>query len=163
MARNGLVLLVLIAGLAGTKSECFGQAFGVDLRASLMPASGGMGGASIARPQDLQSCLMNNPATLTQKKGTQFSFSGAWAEPTINIDNDATLPLANVNPYQAKSQRPGSIVGNIAATQDYEALGLPVTVGMGLLTSSGLGIDYRIETTAPTFTHWFWAPRWACA
>ncbi len=148
--RNGLALLVVIASLAGISSECFGQSFGVDLRASMMPASGGMGGTSIARPQDLQSCLMNNPATLTQKRGTQFSFGGGWAEPTINIDNQATLPLSNVTPYQAKSQRPGSIVGNIAATQDYEALGLPVTLGIGLLTSSGLGIDYRQDTWKAT-------------
>ena len=141
--KNGFACLVVVASLAGIESEVYGQAFGVDLRASMMPASGGMGGTSIARPQDLQSCLMNNPATLTQKRGTQFSFSGGWAEPTINIDNQADLPVANVSQYQAKSQRPGSIVGNIAATQDYEALGLPVTAGIGLLTSSGLGIDYR--------------------
>ena len=30
-------------------------------------------------------------------------------------------------------------------TQDFTALGLPVTVGMGLLTASGLGVNYNQE------------------
>lgn len=123
--------------------QSFGQAFGVELQGSILPSSGGMGGAGIARPQDLQTSLALNPATLSQKKGTQFSFSGAWVEPTINLDNDATLGAAGITPFQAKSHRPGSIAGNIGVTQDFTALGLPVTVGMGLLTASGLGVNYR--------------------
>ena len=138
-----VTVLALVAAMPPKKS--YAQAFGVELGASMMPASGGMGGTSVARPQDVQSALMNNPATLSQFKGTQFSFGGGWAEPTINIDNNATLPLASITPYRAKSQRPGSIVGNIGVTQDFEALGLPITTGMGLLTSSGLGVDYRRE------------------
>jgi long-chain fatty acid transport protein len=144
-------VLAVLLGLGGTR-QAGAQTFGVELRANMMPASGAMGGASIARPQDLQSCLMNNPATLTQKRGTQFSFSGGWVEPTMNIDNDANLPFADVAPFQAKSSRPGSIVGNIAATQDYDALGLPATLGVGLLTISGLGVDYRgsVESNGTT-------------
>ncbi|MFG0260930.1 MAG: OmpP1/FadL family transporter, partial [Novipirellula sp. JB048] len=109
----------------------------------MLPASGGMGGTGIARPQDVQSTLALNPATLSQFKGTQFSFSGAWVEPTLNLENDATIGAASISPFQAKSHRPGSIVGNIGVTQDFTALGLPVTVGMGLLTASGLGVNYR--------------------
>lgn len=143
-------VLTVVVGLASlmalTLERTYGQSFGVELVNSLMPASGGMGGASLARPQDLQSTMMGNPATMTQMKGTQFSFSGSWVEPTVNIDNRSPLPLSNVNPYAAKSQRPGSIVGNISVTQDYTARGLPMTVGIGLLTGSGLGIDYRRET-----------------
>lgn len=142
------VALTLSAALSVTPNVSYGQSYGVELGSSLMPASGGMGSASVARPQDLQSSLMNNPATLTQKKGTQFSFSGAWAEPTINIDTQADPLLVNIQPYAAKSQRPGSIVGNIAVTQDYSALGLPATVGVGLLTGSGLGINYRQDTNS---------------
>lgn len=139
------VLSVAIAFLlvVSTSEKTHAQAVGVLLQNNLMPASGGMGGASIARPQDVQSALGANPATLSQRKGTQFSFSGAWVEPTITIDNDATLPLANITPFEAKSQRPGSIVGNIGLTQDITALGVPATLGMGLLTSSGLGVNYR--------------------
>ena len=136
-----LTIVVVVSSCGALAQNSYGQAFGVELLNSMMPASGGMGGASLARPQDIQSTLMGNPATLTQKRGTQFSFSGGWVEPTINIDNQASF--RNIAPFAAKSQRPGSIVGNIAVTQDYEALGLPATLGIGLLTASGLGIDYR--------------------
>lgn len=118
------------------------QPFGVELHAAMMPASGGMGGVSIARPQDVQSTLTGNPATLAQFRGTQFSFGGGWAEPTVNVDNDATLLLANVSPYAAKSEQPGSAPVNLAATQDLSALGLPATWGIGLLTGAGLGVNY---------------------
>ena len=64
MARI-LTVGVAVAQLLATAQIAHGQAYGVELRASLMPASGGMGGTSVARPQDLQSALMNNPATLT--------------------------------------------------------------------------------------------------
>ena len=134
--------VAMVAALAPKRS--YAQAFGVELQASLMPAAGGMGGTGIARPQDVQSALALNPATLAQKKGTQFSFGGAWAEPTINLENRATLaPATNITPFRAKSRRPGSIVGNIGVTQDYRARGLPATVGVGLLTASGLGVNYR--------------------
>ncbi len=140
--------LAIVAALACCSilfvpQKSFGQAFGVELQASVLPAAGGMGGAGIARPQDLQTTLALNPATLSQFKGTQFSFGGAWVEPTINFDNNANLPLANIQPFDAKSQRPGSIVGNIGVTQDFTALGIPATVGIGLLTASGLGVNYN--------------------
>ena len=91
--RKTLAIVVALAChvivLAPQKS--FGQAFGVELQASVLPASGGMGGAGIARPQELQTSLALNPATLSQMKGTQFSFGGALVEPTINLDNAATI------------------------------------------------------------------------
>ncbi len=135
--------MTVVAGLVTvlTPQKSFGQAFGVELQASLLPASGGMGGAGIARPQDIQTSLALNPATLAQKKGSQFSFSSGWVEPTINLETRDPIPLAGVQPFAAKSQRPGSIVGNIGVTQDFTALGLPATVGMGLLTASGLGVN----------------------
>lgn len=119
------------------------QSFGVDLHATMLPASGAMGGTSIARPQDVQSALAGNPASLTQFQGTQFSFGGGWTEPTITIDNDATLPIMEIVPYSERSGTPGAALGNLAITQDYSALGLPVTMGLGLLTASGLGVDFR--------------------
>ena len=65
--------------------------------------------------------------------------------PTINLENNATLPLADIQPFAAKSQRPGSIVGNIGVSQDLTAYGIRGTVGMGLLTASGLGVNYNQE------------------
>jgi long-chain fatty acid transport protein len=137
-----LLILIALVGVCATTKEARAQAFGIELHNTLMPASGAMAGASIARPQDVQSALAN-PATLTQFRGTQFAFGGAWVEPTIRVDNDATLPIAGVDPYSAKSRRPGSALGNIAITQDLTACGLPMTFGLGLLTASGLGIDFR--------------------
>jgi long-chain fatty acid transport protein len=141
--RSFLTVAVFLSIGATLCGEAHGQAFGVSLQANMMPASGAMGGAGIARPQDVQSTLALNPATLSQKKGTQFSFGGGWVEPTVNMDNDATIVPANITPYESRSRRPGSIVGNIGVTQDWTSKGLPVTVGMGLLTASGLGLNYR--------------------
>ena len=52
-----------------------------------MPASGGMGGTSISRPQDFLSAINGNPSTLEQFRGTQFSFGGAWAYGSIELDH----------------------------------------------------------------------------
>lgn len=133
---------VAVLGIWCLSHQAHGQSFGVELHATMMPAAGGMAGVSVARPQDVQSTLTGNPATLTQFPGTQFSFGSGWAEPTINVDNDATLPLAGVSDFDAKSGQPGSAVVNLAATQDFSAFDLPMTWGVGLLTGAGLGVKY---------------------
>lgn len=143
IVRIMAIALTVASVAACTAKQAHAQAFGVELGATLMPVAGGMGGTGIARPQDVQSALALNPAALVQHKGTKFSFSGSWVEPTIKNDHRTSLPLANIDPYQSKSKRPGSIVGNIAVSQDYSVLGLPATVGVGLLTASGLGVNYR--------------------
>ena len=131
-----------VAVACSHQQRALAQAFGVEMHATVNPAAGGMGGVSVARPQDVQSAFTGNPATLTQFRGTQFAFGGSWVEPTINVDNDATLPLAGIDPFQAKSGQPGSALGNIAVTQDFSAFGLPVTWGAGFLTGAGLGVKY---------------------
>jgi long-chain fatty acid transport protein len=137
-----LIVLSALTVVCCLQQKASAQAFGIELHATMNPAAGGMGGVSVARPQDVQSAFTGNPATLTQFRGTQFGFGGGWAEPTINVDNDATLPLAGVGPFEAKSGQPGSALGNIAVTQDFTALGLPVTWGAGLLSGVGLGVKY---------------------
>ena len=103
------------------------------------------GSCSIASPQDLQSAINGNPATLTQYRGTQFGFGSAWIEPTYNLTVDAPgLPLIGVSPFfDAKSDAQGVAAGNIGVTQDYSAWGLPVTTGIGLMAGSGAGVDFR--------------------
>lgn len=141
-ARIGWVILV--GGLVALGARpALAQSYGIELHNSLMPASGGMAGASVTQPQDLQSALGGNPATLTQFRGTQFAFGGAWAEPTYNITQTANLPGVGVGPYSAKSGTPGAVAGNIGVTQDLTALGLPVTLGMGFLTNAGAGVNFR--------------------
>ncbi len=119
------------------------QVFGVELHNNMMPAAGGMGGVSIAQPQDLTSSINANPATLTQFRGTQVLFGGGWAEPTITMDQEVSLPLLGVEPYSAKSTAPGVPVANLGITQDLSELGLPATVAIGFITTSGDIADYR--------------------
>ena len=82
--------MILCSLLIATDARA--QSYGVELHNSLMPASGGMGGASLTRPQDLQSAINANPSTLTQFHGTQFSFGGAWAEATYDLGYDGSVP-----------------------------------------------------------------------
>jgi len=139
-----LFMLVCCTGIAG---EALGQSFGVELHNTLMPASGGMGGVSIARPQDLTSALNANPAALTQFRGTQFCFGGAWAEPTFNLTQTGNIPIIGldplIEPFSAKSTAPGGPLGNIGVTQDLSELGLPATFGLGFITTAGGFIDFR--------------------
>ncbi|MCY2975473.1 MAG: hypothetical protein NTW52_12495 [Planctomycetota bacterium] len=136
--------LVAVAILTSAKAAN-AQTFGVELHNTLMPASGGMGGVSIARPQDILSGINANPSSLTQFKGTQFIFSGAWAEATFNLTQTGRIPIDEpslVEPFSAKQSAPGAAAGNIGVTQDLSELGLPATVGVGFVTSSGALIDF---------------------
>ena len=148
---------VIVLGLLGIMSaqQANAQSFGIELHNTLMPASGGMAGVSLARPQDLQSAINGNPATLTQFRGTQFSFGGGWAEATYRVTQLAPLPALGVTPYSAKSGTPGAAVGNIGVTQDFTALGMPVTAGIGFITNAGAGVDFReVPESSGTSAHY---------
>jgi long-chain fatty acid transport protein len=119
------------------------QSYGIEFHNTLMPVSGAMGGASIARPQDCLSAINGNPAALSNFEGTQFSFGGAWAEPTYNITQLDPLPLIGVDPFSAKSGTPGGAVGNIGVTQSLSAMGMPATFGLGFITSAAAGSEFR--------------------
>jgi len=145
--RRSHFLLLMLAIVTGNASSASGQSFGVELHNTLMPASGGMGGVSIARPQDLTSALNANPSALTQFRGTQFAFGGGWAEPTFNLTQTSNIPIIGpdprIEPFSAKSTAPGAPVGNIGVTQDLSALGLPATLGVGFITTAGGFMDFR--------------------
>jgi len=138
---------IVLAMLAAGGPSAFGQSFGVELHNTLMPASGGMGGVSIARPQDLTSAINGNPATLTQFRGTQFMFGGGWAEPTFNMTQTSDIPVGGpsprIEPFSAKSTAPGIPAGNIGLTQDLSELGMPATFAMGFITTAGGFVDFR--------------------
>jgi long-chain fatty acid transport protein len=141
--RYHFTALLLVLLLLTTKSA-HAQSFGVELFNNVMPASGAMAGASIASPQDVQSAIYGNPATMTQYRGTNVGFSGLWIEPTYNVSVGAPLVGFGVTPFNdAKSDAQGIAGGNIGVTQDFSALGMPVTVGMGLMAGSGAGVDLR--------------------
>lgn len=147
MRCRNLIFLLGIAGLLlGLGRTVNAQSFGVELNNTLMPASGAMGGASIARPQDLTSAINGNPASVTQFKGTQFLFGGGWAEPTFNLTQTAPIPAIGpslIDPYSAKSSAPGAPMGNIGVTQELSFNGRPVTVGLGFVSSCGGIVDFR--------------------
>lgn len=146
MRHIGFCFLVL-AFFASGASTAFGQSFGIELHNTLMPASGGMGGVGIARPQDLTSAINANPAALTQFRGTQFVFGGGWAEPTFNMRQTSDIPVIGssplIEPFSAKSTAPGTPVGNIGVTQDLSEMGLPATFGIGFITTAGGFVDFR--------------------
>ena len=120
-----------------------GQSFGIELFNTLMPASGGMAGTSIARPQDLVSAMNGNPAALTQYRGTQFTVGGAFAGSTFDLNQTGNTLLPGITPFSAKSSWPGSALPNIGVTQDISALGLPVTLGLGVVSTAGGGTSFR--------------------
>jgi long-chain fatty acid transport protein len=146
MSRRRTGAFAFIASVLLTSSSAYAQTFGVELHNTLMPASGAMGGASIARPQDLASALNANPATLADFRGTQFMFGGAWTEPTYYLTQTSNIPIVGppqIEPYSAKSTAPGTPVGNIGVTHDLEILDLPATIGLGFITTSGAFVDFR--------------------
>jgi len=118
------------------------QPYGVDAVNTLMPASGGMGGTSVARPQDFLSSINANSAALTQYEGTQFTIAGTWAEPTFNLSQTAAIPSLNVGTFSAKSSTPGTLAPNVGVVQPIELMGRPARVGLALISSSGLGTDF---------------------
>jgi long-chain fatty acid transport protein len=141
-----LRLALILIGLTLVSARTVrGQSFGIELLNNVMPASGGMAGASIASPQDLQSAINGNPATLRQFRGTQSSISGAWIEPTYNLSvAPPGLPGIGVDPFDnAKSEQQGVAAANIGFTQELSAQGLPVTIGLGLKSGAGAGVDFR--------------------
>jgi long-chain fatty acid transport protein len=146
MIRRGIVAGCLFLSGMLLPVNVWAQSFGVELNNTLMPASGGMAGASIAQPQDLTSSLNGNPGTLTQFRGTQFIFGGAWAEPTFNLTQTSNIPVVGpslIEPFSAKSTAPGIPGGNIGVTQDLSELGLPATFGLGFVTTAGGFVDFR--------------------
>jgi len=140
IVRLTVWLVALAAAAAGTTARA--QTYGIDFRNTLMPASGGMAGTSVAAPQDFISAINANPAALTQYEGTHFTLGGAFAEATANLTQSAPLPLLGVDPFSAKSSTPGAIVPAIGVAQEVTGLPLPTTVGLAVLGAAGGGSDY---------------------
>jgi long-chain fatty acid transport protein len=124
-------------------TESAAQSYGVELHNTLMPVSGAMGGASIAKPQDFLSAINGNPGALADFSGTHFTFGGAWAEATYNIEQLNPLPLVGVDPYNAKSGTPGAAAANIGVCQELSLAGMPAVFGLGFFTNAGAGVDFR--------------------
>ena len=137
-------IAALVVGLASAGSAA-AQTYGIDFRNTLMPASGGMAGTSVAAPQDFLSAINANPAALTQYKGTHFTIGGAFAEATVDLEQKAAVPLLGVGAFSAKSSTPGAIVPAIGVAQEVDGLPVPTTVGLAVLGAAGGGSSYVQE------------------
>ena len=152
--RCALLLGLLVTVVwAGSARDVRAQSFGVELHNTLMPISGAMGGASIAKPQDVMSAMAGNPSALSQFHGTQFTFSGGWVESTYNLSHfGGTLP--NLGDFSAKSEAEGSALGNIGVARDLRDIGIPGTMGVSLVSFAGAGLSFRdvIASNSTTVT-----------
>ncbi len=138
-----LVLLLLgTAWLAASADRASAQTYGIDFRNTLMPASGGMAGTSVAAPQDFISAINGNAAALTQYEGTHFTIGGGFVGPTARLSQAAPIPLLGVQPFSQKSETPGAIVPAIGVSQELDGFALPTTVGLAVLGAAGGGSSY---------------------
>lgn len=131
-----IAAVILLGG-----QRALAQSFGVELHNTLMPASGGMAGTSVARPQDFLSAINGNPAALSQFAGTQFLFGGAWAGPTFNLTQLQSV-APDVDPFSARSTTPGVAAPAVGVSQDLKARGLPLKLGLGLAPAAGGGVNF---------------------
>lgn len=136
------VLSIACAFVIGANvSAAYGQGYGTDLQNIMTPAAGGMAGVSVAAPQDVPAAICGNPATLTQFRGTQFTFGGGWIEGYPTISNDGSLNGGT--PFSVTSRTEGFVAPEMGVTQNIDSLGLPATFGLGLSSLSGMGAEYR--------------------
>jgi long-chain fatty acid transport protein len=138
------IAVSLLFALVAHVRPAHAQGYGSDLQNVMGPASGGMAGASAARPQDVPSAVFGNPATLTQFHGTQFTIGGGWIEGYPTVTNDGSLNTQNPGtPFSVTSRTQGFTGTEIGVTQDLRPLGYCGTVGLGMAGLSGLGAEYR--------------------
>ncbi|MFM7845088.1 MAG: OmpP1/FadL family transporter, partial [Planctomycetota bacterium] len=67
-------------------------------------------------------------------------------EPTFDLTQSSVILAIGpslIEPFSAKSNAPGTPVGNIGVTQNLNELGLPVTFGIGFVTTAGGFVDFR--------------------
>ena len=114
-------VMAVVATVTGM-GPAVAQTYGIDFRNTLMPASGGMAGTSVAAPQDVLSAINANPAALTQYKGTHFTLGGAFAEATVDLEQKTAVPLLGVAAFSAKSSTPGAVVPAIGVAQEVDGL-----------------------------------------
>lgn len=137
------LVAVLLAVISCCASQAVAQTYGIDFRNTLMPASGGMAGTSVAAPQDMISAVNGNAAALTQFQETRVTIGGAFAEATFDISQTQPLPSLGVQPYAAKSTTPGAVVPAIGAVMEIPDLPRRTVIGLGVFGSAGSGVGYE--------------------
>ncbi|MFA9460054.1 OmpP1/FadL family transporter [Thiohalorhabdus sp. Cl-TMA] len=138
--RRSCIPVLLLSGLPALPANAGPHGF--DLHNTLMPASGGMAGTSLATPLDVPSALYGNPATLSQFRGTQAAFGATLYKPRVEINHDGSVTGAA---FDAESNTQAFPVPNIAITQDLRGGGIPGTLGIGFSAISGIGAEFKNE------------------
>jgi len=138
-----LVLGLLVVGSAAAPVKA--QSYGTEIFNITQPASAGMAGVSLTRPQDSTSALFGNPATMSLYRGTTFTFGGAWVEPSIHVTHDGFVTKdVGGGAFSGRSEAEGSLIGGFAVLQDLEPfMGLPITMGLGLNPGMGGSASFR--------------------
>jgi long-chain fatty acid transport protein len=115
--------------------------YGTDVNNTVLPATGGMAGASIARTVEGAAAVFGNPANLTQyKEGTTFSFGATFFDPTISETHDGHT---SGTAWSGKSKADQYLIPTIAITQGMGGLGFDnLVLGLGL-SATGAGSDFR--------------------
>ncbi|TWT56651.1 Outer membrane protein transport protein (OMPP1/FadL/TodX) [Thalassoglobus neptunius] len=146
MRIHNLIQSFCIGALLLVARTGFAQSYGIELHNTLMPASSGMGGTSLSRPQDSISATNGNPATLTQYHGTNVTFGGAFGDANFRIRQHDAFPNPPldpiVTPYSAKSDYPATVLPNIGLTQQLEIMGMPMITGIAFVGDAGAGVDF---------------------
>lgn len=112
--------------------------YGTDLNNTMLPATGGMGGASVARTVEGAAAVFGNPATLTQyNEGTTFSFGATFYKPKVHDKhNGGDTGVA----WSGDSAATDYLIPTIAITQAFSP---SLVAGLGLTAQSGIGSDFR--------------------
>ncbi len=145
----------LVTGLSMTCTQLNAANYGTDLNLTMMPASGGMGGVGIARPQDTGSAVFGNPASLTQFNGTHFMFGATFYAQDVDALHDGTT---TGTAWSGESDAGPYLIPSIAIAQ---SLNDRVTLGLGLGVVAGIGSDFRKVpgSWVPWRRSWCSAPR----
>ncbi len=133
------ILVATIAALFIPAAQA--TTYGTDVNNTLLPATGGMAGASIAHTVEGAAAVFGNPANLTQyKEGTTFTFGATFFDPEIKAQHDGSLTTV---PWEGHSNADKYLVPTISVTQGLAGLGFEnIVLGLGL-TATGAGSDFR--------------------
>lgn len=145
--NNKKYLAMVIGTLVVSSTTAFAGTFGTDLNNNMLPATGGMGGASIARTVEPAAAVFGNPATLTQyNAGTSFTFGATFFDPSLKAEHDGSVAGT---PWEGTSNADSYLVPTVAITQAFSE---NLVVGLGLTAQSGVGSDFRGQSsgTDPT-------------
>lgn len=143
LATGALAALLGLAPIVGDAAPR-----GSEFDNQMGPASGGMEGVAVARPQDAIGMLFANPATLTQIKArTEFLLGAAYVAPDLDASGPPTdlfggppdqAPLTGA--FSGDSRLRAVLAPNAAALHRFSD---NLVGGFGFTGLSGLGGDFR--------------------